>query len=328
MAEPNSFSGKTILVTGGTGSFGQKFVDVVLQEHDPRVLRVYSRDELKQFEMSRRLSSDCLRYFIGDVRDKDRLTRAMYGAQIVVHAAALKQVPAAEYNPIEAVKTNIDGTANVIDAALDCGVEKVMFLSSDKAVRPVNLYGATKLVAEKLVIQANSYAGGRNTRFSCVRYGNVVGSRGSAINLFIEQRETGVIKITDNRMTRFWITLDQGVDFVIEAIQRMGGGEVFVPKIPSMGLEEVARTIAPNAKRETIGIRAGEKLREELITEEEAPNTREFDSFYVVEPQHTFWDAVPLPGGQRVSEDFNYRSDTNSWWLTPDELLAAVDGKV
>ncbi len=319
------FSGKTILITGGTGSFGRKFTEVVLRDQDPAVVRVYSRDELKQLQMSQQITDDRLRFFIGDVRDKERLYRAMYGVDIVVHAAALKQVPAAEYNPIEAVKTNISGTANVIDASIDSGVSRVMFLSTDKAVHPVNLYGATKLVAEKLFIQANSYAGGRTTRFSCVRYGNVVGSRGSVINVFLEQRDNGVIQITDERMTRFWITLEQGVRLVIDSIQTMSGGEVFVPKIPSMSLPDIANAVAPDAKWEMIGVRAGEKLNEELITEEEAAYTREFDNFYIIDPQLPFWDFEAQPrGGTPLPAGFRFRSDTNTRWLSSGELQAEV----
>ena len=326
MESPINLSGKTILVTGGTGSFGRKFTEVVLRDHNPEVVRVYSRDELKQLEMSQQITDDRLRFFIGDVRDKERLYRAMYGVDIVVHAAALKQVPAAEYNPIEAVKTNINGTANVVDASIDAGVARAIFIGTDKAVHPVNLYGATKLVAEKLFIQANSYAGGRKTRLSCVRYGNVVGSRGSVIHAFLAQRSNGAIRMTDERMTRFWITLEQGVELVIRSIQHMSGGEVFIPKIPSMSLVDVARTLAPGAEWEMIGIRPGEKLHEELITEEEAPYTREFEDFYIVGSQQPFWDTAKMAaGGAHVASDFSFRSDTNSWWLRPGELQAVVD---
>lgn len=316
-----TLGGKTVLITGGTGSFGRKFTEIVLKEHDVRALRILSRDELKQLEMRQQLPDDRLRFFIGDVRDRERLYRAMNGVDIVVHAAALKQVPAAEYNPLEAVKTNILGGANVIDAAIDNHVQKVMFIGTDKAVHPVNLYGATKLVAEKLCVQANSYAGGR-ARFSCVRYGNVVGSRGSVIPLFIRQRGNGTVTITDERMTRFWITLEQGVRFVIGCIDRMMGGEVFVPKIPSMRLMDVVRTVASGAEIRIIGIRPGEKVHEELITREEAPRTIEFDEYYVIEPEHPFWEAVTHPDGRRVSEDFHYASDTNARWMKPEELTA------
>ena len=326
MGPVSALAGKTILVTGGTGSFGRKFTEIVLRDHDPKVIRVYSRDELKQLQMRDQITDDRLRFFIGDVRDKERLYRALYGVDIVVHAAALKQVPAAEYNPIEAVKTNINGTANVVDASIDNGVAKVVFISTDKAVRPINLYGATKLVAEKLSIQANAYAGGRNTRLSCVRYGNVVGSRGSVVHAFLEQRANGAIRLTDERMTRFWITLEQGVTLVIQSIEHMSGGEIFIPKIPSMSLIDIARTLAPDAEWEMIGIRPGEKLHEELITEEEAPYTKEFEDFYIIGPQQPFWETDgQLTGGIPVASDFSFRSDTNSSWLKPSDLQAAVD---
>lgn len=318
-----SLDNKVILVTGGTGSFGREFTSIVLKEYNPKAIRILSRDELKQLQMSQQFKDDRLRFFIGDVRDKDRLHRAMNGVDIVVHAAALKQVPSAEYNPFEAVKTNILGAANAIDAAIDNNVGKVMFIGTDKAVHPVNLYGATKLVAEKLFIQANAYAGGR-TRFSCVRYGNVVGSRGSVIPLFLQQRRNGSITITDERMTRFWITLEQGVRFVMSCIERMIGGEVFVPKIPSMRLLDIVRAIVPDARQETIGIRPGEKLHEELVTTEEAPRTKEFDTYYIIEPQHPFWTPAHHPEGKPVSWDFQYRSDTNESWLKPEKLKAYI----
>lgn len=254
------WTNKVILITGGTGSFGKKFIDIMLKEFHPAKLIVFSRDELKQHEMRvAGYDHPTLRYFIGDVRDAGRLSRAFDGVDIVIHAAALKQVPACEYNPSEAIKTNILGSSNVVDAALDKGVSKVMALSTDKAVNPVNLYGATKLAAEKLLIQSNSYAGGKNTRISCVRYGNVVGSRGSVVPVFIKQRSSGTVTITDERMTRFWISLDQGVRFVIRCVEMMHGGEVFVPKIPSMKMSDLAKVIAPKAKIEIIGIRAWRK---------------------------------------------------------------------
>lgn len=315
--------GKVILVTGGTGSFGRKFTEIVLKEYNVEALRILSRDELKQLQMNQRFNDQRIRFLIGDVRDKDRLHRAMNGVDIVVHAAALKQVPAAEYNPIEAVKTNVNGAANVIDAAIDNHVKKVMFISTDKAVHPVNLYGATKLVAEKLVVQANAYSGGR-THFSCVRYGNVVGSRGSVIPLFLRQRENGTVTITDERMTRFWITLQDGVGFVIKCIDRMLGGEVFVPKIPSMRLVEIVHTIAPEARMEIIGIRPGEKLHEELITREEAPRTKECDHYYVIEPEHSFWESENHRAGKYVPRDFHYGSDTNTEWLSSQDLEACL----
>jgi len=308
---------KVILITGGTGSFGKKFVEVMLKEYHPKKLIVYSRDELKQHEMrAAGFDHPSLRYFIGDVRDQERLRRAMHGVDIVVHAAALKQVPACEYNPMEAIKTNIMGTSNVIEAALDSGVEKVMSLSTDKAVNPVNLYGATKLASEKLVVQSNAYAAGTATRYSCVRYGNVVGSRGSVVPVFIQQRSSGKLTITDERMTRFWLSLEQGVRFVVRCIEQMHGGEVFVPKIPSMKLIDLARAIAPNVKIEVIGIRPGEKLHEVLISEDEARSTVELEDMFVVQPAEAMWfvhdwksQGKPLPDG------FRYASDTNPQWL-------------
>jgi UDP-N-acetylglucosamine 4,6-dehydratase len=308
---------KVILITGGTGSFGKKFVEVMLKEYHPKKVIVYSRDELKQLEMrAAGFDHPSLRYFIGDVRDQERLRRAMHGVDIVVHAAALKQVPACEYNPMEAIKTNIMGTSNVIEAALDSGVEKVMSLSTDKAVNPVNLYGATKLAAEKLVVQSNAYAAGTATRYSCVRYGNVVGSRGSVVPVFIQQRSSGKLTITDERMTRFWLSLEQGVHFVIRCIEQMHGGEVFVPKIPSMKLIDLARAIAPKVKIEVIGIRPGEKLHEVLISEDEARSTVELTDMFVVQPTEAMWfvhdwksQGKPLPDG------FRYASDTNPQWL-------------
>jgi UDP-N-acetylglucosamine 4,6-dehydratase (inverting) len=265
-----------------------------------------------------------LRFFIGDVRDRDRLHRAMTDADIVVHAAALKQVPTCEYNPIEAVRTNIDGAANIIDAAIDDGVGRVMAISTDKAVQPINLYGATKLVGEKLFMQGNAYAGGRETRFSCVRYGNVVGSRGSVIPLFLEQRNSGTITITDERMTRFWITLEQGVRFVIDCIGRMQGGEVFVPKIPSMKVINLADVIAPQAKREITGMRPGEKVHEILITEEEATHSQEFKDHYVIEPELPLWERDKLQG-KPIPEGFTYRSDNNAWWLDEAGLARMLE---
>ncbi|HRY20812.1 MAG TPA: UDP-N-acetylglucosamine 4,6-dehydratase (inverting), partial [Flexilinea sp.] len=279
---------KVVLITGGTGSFGKKFIQVMLKEYHPEKIIIYSRDELKQYEMQNSgINDPRLRYFIGDVRDLDRMKRAFQGVDIVVHAAALKQVPACEYNPFEAVKTNILGTENVIDAALDMGVKKVLAISTDKAVNPVNLYGVTKLAAEKLVIQSNSYAGGRETRLSCVRYGNVVGSRGSVVPVFLKQRASGRLTVTDERMTRFWISLEQGVHFVIRCIEQMHGGEVFVPKIPSMKVKDLAAAVAPEAEITYTGIRPGEKLHEVLISEDEARNTVEFDDMFIVQPSGT-----------------------------------------
>ena len=317
---------QNILITGGTGSFGKKFVEVVLKEYHPQRLIVYSRDELKQHEM--RMSGfdhPNLRYFIGDVRDLPRLRRAFNGVDIVVHAAALKQVPACEYNPMEAVKTNILGSSNVVDAALDAGVKKVMALSTDKAVNPVNLYGATKLAAEKLMVQSNAYAGGTNTRFSCVRYGNVVGSRGSVVPLFIKQRESGEVTLTDDRMTRFWISLDQGVQFVVRCIEDMHGGEVFVPKIPSMKMADLARAIAPDATIRNIGIRPGEKLHEVLISEDEARATVELEELFIVQPAAALWFGYHWSDlGKPLPDTFHYASDNNTEWLTVDEIKTMV----
>ena len=322
---PMDWSNLNILVTGGTGSFGKKFTEFMLREYRPKKLVIFSRDELKQHEMRvNGFDHPILRYFIGDVRDADRLRRAMTGMDIVVHAAALKQVPACEYNPIEAVMTNVMGARNVIEAALDMEVKKVMAISSDKAVSPVNLYGATKLVAEKLFVQANSYSGTGPTRLSCVRYGNVVGSRGSVIPLFLEQRINGKVTITDQRMTRFWLTLDQGVRFVIRCIEQMHGGEVFVPKIPSMNIMDLTKAMAPNCTVETIGIRPGEKLHELLISEDEVRQTLELDDMYVIKPAHPWWKTENYVNGRPLSDGFRYASNSNKHWLTIAELKEMV----
>ena len=315
-----SFDDKVILITGGTGSFGKKFTEILLSEHNPETVRIYSRGELLQMEMQNRFDDSRLRFLIGDVRDRGRLYRATSGVDIIVHAAALKQVPACEYNPIEAARTNITGAVNVIDAAIDNSVDKIIAISTDKAVHPVNLYGATKMVAEKLFIQGNTYTGRGKTRFCCVRYGNVIGSRGSVIPLFKEQRNSGIITITDDRMTRFWITLEQGVRFVMDSLARMEGGEVFVPKIPSMNILDLAEAIAPDAEKKIIGIRAGEKLHEILLTEDEARHAKEFDDYFVIEPEHPFWDAVNYKEGKALSAGFRYTSDNNDKWLTREQL--------
>jgi len=317
MNAPMYWKNQVVLVTGGTGSFGKKFVKIMLDEFHPAKLIIYSRDELKQHEMRAAGFEDAsLRYFIGDVRDGDRLRRAMHGVDLVVHTAALKQVPACEYNPMEAIKTNILGTSNVIEAALDAGVKKVMALSTDKAVNPVNLYGATKLAAEKLVVQSNAYAAGTSTRYACVRYGNVVGSRGSVVPVFMKQRESGKITITDDRMTRFWLSLEQGVHFVIQSIQEMHGGEVFVPKIPSMKVSDLARAVAPQAKVEIIGIRPGEKLHEVLISDDEARTTIEQEGRFIVLPAEAMWFVYDWKAhGQPLPDGFRYASDTNTQWL-------------
>jgi UDP-N-acetylglucosamine 4,6-dehydratase len=322
--------GKSILVTGGTGSFGRRFVRMVLAEHDPRRVVIFSRDELKQYEFQHELGTDSrVRFFIGDVRDRDRLFRAFDQVEIVVHAAALKQVPAAEYNPFEAVKTNINGAQNVIDAALDRGISRVIALSTDKASSPINLYGATKLVSDKLFVNANAYAGSHETRFSVVRYGNVVGSRGSVVPLFRKLAASGRIPITDERMTRFWITLDQGARFVIEMLEQMHGGELFVPQIPSMRVVDLARAIAPDAKIEMTGIRPGEKLHEEMISVDDARRTLAAKSFYVVQPDAEWWAESDRPkgwdGASAVLEGFRYTSDTNTQWLSIDQLRAMLD---
>jgi len=320
------WSKKVVLITGGTGSFGKKLTRIMLDEYNPSKIIVYSRDELKQHEM-RAAGYDAtnLRYFIGDVRDLDRMRRAFEGVDIVIHAAALKQVPACEYNPMEAIKTNILGSSNVIDAALDAGVERVVALSTDKAVNPVNLYGATKLAAEKLFIQSNSYAGGRKTRFSCVRYGNVVGSRGSVVPVFLRQRENGEITITDDRMTRFWISLEQGVLFVIRCAENMHGGEVFVPKIPSMAIIDLAKAIAPEAKVNVIGIRPGEKLHEVLISEDEARTTVELEDMFVVQPAEALWFGREWEKqGKLISDEFRYASNTNTNWLDLAQINSII----
>ncbi len=317
---------KIVLITGGTGSFGRKFVDVMLKEYKPKKLIIFSRDELKQHEMRMAgYDQSNLRYFIGDVRDVDRLRLAMHGVDIVVHAAALKQVPACEYNPIEAIMTNIIGARNIIEAALDAEVEKVIALSTDKAVNPINLYGATKLCADKLFVQSNAYSGVRCTRFACVRYGNVVGSRGSVIPLFLKQRRNGKITITDPRMTRFWITLEQGVRFVIRCIEQMHGGEIFVPKIPSMSIMDLAQAIAPDCEVEYIGIRPGEKIHEVLISEDEARHTLELEDMFIIQPLHPWWSIENWAQARPLPEGFKYSSDTNTRWLSVEELRNLIE---
>jgi UDP-N-acetylglucosamine 4,6-dehydratase (inverting) len=313
--------GKTILVTGGTGSFGRAFLETVLDRYDPRRLIVFSRDELKQHDLQRSLRDERLRFFLGDVRDVDRLRRAFQGVDIVVHAAALKQVPACEYNPSEAIKTNINGSQNIVDAAIDCGVERVLALSTDKAVNPVNLYGATKLCAEKIFVQGNAYASGKETKFSCVRYGNVVGSRGSVIPIFLEQKQTGKVTVTDPRMTRFWLTLEQGVAFVLNAIEKMHGGEVFVPRIPSMSVADLARAIAPGCEIEYTGIRPGEKLHECLVSTDEARHTVMLDDMFVIKPQHQWWGESNWTEAQPLPADYEFSSDRNDRWLSDLDAL-------
>lgn len=317
---------KSILITGGTGSFGKKFAKTMIEKYHPKKMIIFSRDELKQQEMrAGGYDHESLRYFIGDVRDEARLERSMSGVDFVVHAAALKQVPACEYNPIEAVMTNVNGAKNVIDAAINCGVERVIALSTDKAVNPINLYGATKLVAEKLFVQANAYSGSGGTKFSCVRYGNVVGSRGSVVPLFQKQKESGKITITDEKMTRFWITLSQGVDFVVGNLERMHGGEIFIPKIPSMNIMDLAKAVAPGCKVEIIGIRPGEKLHEVLISEDEVRNTIELENRYIIEPDNPMWNYPRWSKGKKVAVDFKYSSGSNTDWLTVSHLRKIIN---
>jgi len=321
----HDLDGQSILVTGGTGSFGSAFLDVLLAEHDPKVVRVYSRDELKQDELHRRIGHDPrVRFLLGDVRDLERLRTATRGVDVIVHAAALKQVPACEYNPFEAVQTNIIGAENIISAAISNGVSRVLSISTDKAVNPVNLYGATKLCAEKIVTQGNAYASDTAVRFSSVRYGNVVGSRGSVIPLFKRQREEGELTITDEAMTRFWITIDEAVRFVIDCLGRMQGGEVFVPKIPSMRIGDLAEAMAPRLPRRIIGIRPGEKVHEVLVTEDESRHAVEFDDYYAIYPSFPFWRGEDYPRGKELAPGFRYSSDTNDDWLEAEGLRKLV----
>ncbi len=321
----NDLKQSTILITGGTGSFGQRFAEIVLREYEPKKLIVYSRDEWKQQEMrTHGFDHPNIRFFIGDVRDEDRLRRALQGVDVVVHAAALKQIPACEYNPFEAVATNIMGARHVIEAALDCRVGRVLALSTDKATSPTNLYGATKLVAEKLFVHANVYSGS-TTLFSVVRYGNVVGTRGSVVPIFLEQKKTGQISITDERMTRFAISLDQSIRFVISSIERMRGGEVFVPKVPSMKVLDLAKAIAPECRMNVIGIRPGEKIHESLISPDEARLTVDLDDCYAILPTYRLetayeWEKL----GRKLPEHFSYTSDTNPDWITPEALLKMI----
>ena len=320
MGEGGAMKDKTILITGGSGSFGRHFIKTILKMQPKKVI-VLSRDELKQYEMANDFRDDRLRFFIGDVRDRQRLDRAFTGVDYVIHAAAMKHIPIAEYNPFECIKTNIMGAQNVIEAAIDAGVEKVVALSTDKAVNPINLYGSTKLCAEKLFTQGNAYS--LTTRFSCVRYGNVVGSRGSVIPLFKKQAETGWITITDKRMTRFWITLDEAVELVLLALDEMHGGEVFVPKIPSMKMVDLAQAIGPGCEIDIIGIRPGEKLHEIMITVDDARRTVEFDKYFIIQPDvaedaRQDWGVKIQPSN--VTDGFSYSSDNNTWWLSKNEL--------
>jgi len=326
------FNGKSILITGGTGSFGKHCVSTLLANYQPKKIIIYSRDELKQYEMAQAFPQDCMRFFIGDVRDCDRLTLAMRNVDYVIHAAALKHVPIAEYNPMECIKTNINGASNVIDAAMACGVEKVIALSTDKAANPINLYGATKLASDKLFVAANNVTGALKTRFAVVRYGNVVGSRGSVVPFFQKLVQDGIteIPITDPRMTRFWITLQHGVNFVLKSFERMQGGEIFVPKIPSMKITDLAEAIAPNLPHKVVGIRPGEKLHEVMCPLDDYHLTIEFPDHYVIRPtielrQLIDWTNNALSEqGQSVPEGFQYSSDRNDHWLTPAELLTLL----
>ena len=328
----------SILITGGTGSFGKHLIKTILKQHQPERIIVYSRDELKQFEMqnSKIFANEkvLIRYFIGDIRDFKRLKKAMEDVDIVVHAAALKQVPATEYNPFEAVKTNVIGAQNVIDAAFEANVQKVVALSTDKAAAPINLYGATKLTSDKLFIAANNYKGKHDIKFSVVRYGNVMGSRGSVIPFFLKQKENGVLHITDNRMTRFNITLQQGVDFVLQCLERMWGGELFVPKIPSYRILDVAEAVAPECKQNIVGIRPGEKVHEEMITQSDALNTIEYEDYYVILPSIRIWSKEKFINksnfrkGRPCEEGFSYNSNTNQHFLSVNELKKLIEENV
>lgn len=312
--------GKSVLITGGTGSFGRAFVSKILSEDKVKKLVVFSRDELKQFEMSEKINSPKLRYFLGDVRDYQRLKQATDGIDIVVHAAAMKQIPASEYNPMEAIKTNVLGAENVVNAAIQNGVKKVIALSTDKAANPANLYGATKLCSDKLMIAGNALAGKRDTRFACVRYGNVLGSRGSVIPFFLERAKSGSLPITDVRMTRFWLTLKEGVEFVLNCLESMHGGEIFVPKIPSFKVIDVARVVCPDTPTHVIGIRPGEKLHEVMITEDDSYNTVECESFYAILSPALKASGVYNQFSKKVEEGFRFASDNNSVWHTDESF--------
>ncbi|RXE48144.1 UDP-N-acetylglucosamine 4,6-dehydratase (inverting) [Chromohalobacter israelensis] len=322
------FENSSILVTGGTGSFGHTFIPMLLENYNPKRVIIFSRDEMKQWEMAKRFQHDSrVRFFIGDVRDRDRIYRALDGVDYVVHAAATKIVPTAEYNPFECVKTNVQGAMNLIDACIDKGVKKVVALSTDKASSPINLYGATKLTSDKLFVAGNSYAGGHDTRFAVVRYGNVMGSRGSVIPFFMSIRDKGTLPITDARMTRFMISLEQGVELVWHAFQDMEGGEIYVKKIPSMNVTDLARVIAPEAKQEVVGIRPGEKLHEQMIGSEDAYYTYEYPEHFKILPAINSWDqdANRIKDGKKVPEGFVYASDNNAEWMTDAELKSWID---
>lgn len=322
---------KTILITGGTGSFGNAFTTYILEHYKPKKIIIYSRDEYKQFVMANKFKQykDILRFFIGDVRDKDRLYRAFDGADYVIHAAALKQVPACEYNPIEAIKTNINGAMNIIDAALDCGVKKVVALSTDKAVNPINLYGGTKLVSDKLFVSVNAYAGTKDISFSVVRYGNVAGSRGSVIPFFRNIVKNGgkELPITDYRMTRFWISLEQGVQLVIKALEEAKGGETFISKIPSFKITDLAQAILPGCEMPEVGIREGEKLHEVMVTREDSISTYEYEKHFIVYPHMEWWNPDKIrEGGKQISPGFEYSSETNTEWLAVNDLVELLKG--
>ncbi len=323
------FDNKSIFITGGTGSFGKHFVKTILERYKPSKLIIYSRDELKQYEMQQDFNDDCMRYFIGDVRDIDRLKMAMKGVDYVVHAAALKQVPAAEYNPMECIRTNVNGAENVMTAAIECGVKRVVALSTDKAANPINLYGASKLASDKIFVAANNISGHDGTKFCVVRYGNVMGSRGSVIPFFKKQIASGAdhLTITDERMTRFWITLQQGVDFVIDSFEMMQGGEIFVPQIPSMKMTELATAMAPHLPQKIVGIRPGEKLHEIMVPLDDGRSTLEYKNRYIIEPQFAFWEheSYLKMGAKQVPNDFYYASDNNSVWLDGESLLKLLD---
>ena len=325
------FNNANILITGGTGSFGKKIIKTILDQYTPNRLIIFSRDELKQYELAQVFSHDrypCIRYFLGDVRDAGRLQEAFFNVDYVIHAAALKQVPACEYNPFEAIKTNVLGAENIIRAAISQGVKKVIALSTDKAANPVNLYGATKLCSDKLFVAGNSMSSGHGTVFSVVRYGNVVGSRGSVIPFFLKQKKAGKLTVTDKRMTRFTITLQAGVDFVLKNLERMHGGEVFVPRIPSYNIMDVAEAAAPGVAVELVGIRPGEKLHELMIPEDEARHTVEFDDYFVIQPDFPWWNSEYLllqDGGKLCEDGFSYASDTNTEWLSVDDLKKTVE---
>ena len=327
------FNGKNILITGGTGSFGKKYTEILLKHYKPNKIIIYSRDELKQYEMAQQFTDPCMRFMIGDVRDLERLKKAMYGVHFVIHAAALKHVPIAEYNPMECIKTNIHGAQNVIDACLECGVTKVIALSTDKAANPINLYGATKLASDKLFVAANNIRGARRTQFSVVRYGNVVGSRGSVVPLFKKLISEGVkeLPITELEMTRFWITLEQGVQFVLKNFERMQGGEIFIPKIPSMKMVDLARSMAPHLGIKVIGIRPGEKMHEVMVPKDDSHLTLEFHDHYVIQPSILFTQKNDFTcnglgeKGIGVKYDFEYSSETNTQWLDQKGLMEMIE---